>query len=294
MTTAMHSRMRLPLFSVPFIEKSQHTEIKLLLQSVKVDTLESGTKTYQPHKRALDMRPGLLVVVLLCGMNASHAVSSLEQIDRLAEVYAGLLDYRPAALPGPRSKGLVEIAAELDLLPPVNNQIGAKAEPVQTSPVIGRARIDWSPLSGLRLGAYLIPPVSILGSTARMLGAQVEYGCGRENIRSSVRVFVTQGTVTGSFTDSGATDQFRVSATGADLRSGWSTGKWMLYAGLGQGRNQTQFRMGTDGAIIDGQRDYSYALAGVGWTHGPWVLVAEQQHTVAYLSNIILTVTYGF
>ena len=235
-----------------------------------------------------------LAGMLLFAAGEVHAVTSLEQIDRLGEVYSAQLDYRPVAIPGPRSVGLVEMAAELDLIPPINNQVGAKSEPVQTSPVIGRLRVDWSPVSGVRLGGYLIPPITILGSTARLLGAQAEYGWGSDNIRSSLRFFITQGTVEGPFTDPGASDQFQLNASGVDLRSGWFSGNWVWYAGLGKGSNRTQFRLSTDGAVIDGQHVYSYALAGIGWTHGPWVLVAEQERTFSYLSNIMFTVSYGF
>lgn len=227
-------------------------------------------------------------------LSEAHAVTSLEQIDRLGEVYGALLDYRPVAIPGPRNAGLIEVAAELDPLPSINNQIGAKAEPVRTPPVIGRVRADWSPLNGVRLGGYLIPPLTVSGSTARVLGMQAEYGWGHEVIRSSMRIFIAQGTVDGIFTDTGAADRFTLSSAGMDLRSGWFAGNWAIYGGLGKGSNRTQFSLGADGAVIDGQHDYIYALAGVGWTQGPWVFVAEQESTFSYLSNLMFTVTYGF
>lgn len=231
---------------------------------------------------------------MLFGVNAAHGVTSLEQINRLGEVYGALLDYRPASIPGPRSQGLVEVAAELIPVPAIDNQIGAKIQPVKASPVIGRMRVDWSPVSGLRLGGYLIPPITVLGSKALMLGAQAEYGWGKDNIRSSLRVFTTQGSVSGPFSAPDTTDKFTLSSSGIDLRSGWFTANWALYAGLGKGRNKTQFSLGADGAVIDGSRAYTYAMAGVGWQNGPLLWVVEQQRTFSYLSNIILTVSYGF
>lgn len=233
-------------------------------------------------------------ISILTTNNAVYAVTSLEQIDRLAEVYGALLDYRPAAIPGPRQQGQVEISAELDLVPAINNQIGDKLEPVQTSPVIGRVRLDWNPISSIKLGAYLIPPVTLYGTTARLYGLQAEYGWGRAQIRSSVRMYMTRGIVEGPFSAADTSDQFMLNASGFDLRSGWFVQSWVLYAGMGQGNNQTQFRMGVDGAIIDGSHSYSYALAGLGWKNGPWTLVAEQQHTFNYLSNVIISVTYGY
>lgn len=238
----------------------------------------------------------ILVCVLLTPslMPAAHAVTSLEQIDRLGEVYGVLLDYRPAAIPGPRPQNQIEVSAELDLVPAINKQIGAKYEPVQTSPVVGRVRLDWSPLSGIRLGAYLIPPVTILNTTARLYGLHAEYGWGENIIRSSARVYMTRGSVEGPFSAADSADQFILNAAGMDLRSGWFVENWVVYAGLGQGGNQTQFRIGADGAVIDGSHVYNYALAGFGWKSGQWTLVAEQQTTFNYLSNVIFTVTYGF
>lgn len=236
----------------------------------------------------------ICVVTAITIIPPAYAVSSLEQIDRLAEVYGALLDYRPAAIPGPRLQGQVELAAELDLVPTINNQIGVKLEPALTSPVIGRLRLDWSPISGIKLGAYLIPPITISGTTARLYGFQAEYGWGRAKIRNSARIYMTRGNVEGPFSTGDTSDQFMLNASGIDLRSGWFVQSWVIYAGVGQGSNQTQFRMGGDGAVIDGSHSYRYALAGLGWKNGPWTLVAEQQHTFNYLSNVIFTVTYGF
>lgn len=231
---------------------------------------------------------------VLLTVNTANAVTSLEQIDRLGEVYGALLDYRPASIPGPRQGGLIELAAEVDVIPPINNQIGAKVEPVRTFPVIGRARLDWSPIKGIRLGAYIIPPITVLGSTARLFGLHAEYGWGEGRIRNSARVYTTRGNVEGAFSSTSASDQFVLKASGIDIRSGWFVENWVLYVGGGQGHNQTQFRTGADGSVIDGSHNYRYGLAGLGWKNGPWTLVAEQQHTFNYLSNVIFTVTYGY
>jgi len=236
----------------------------------------------------------ICAIPVLSVINTAQAVTSLEQIDRLSEVYGALLDYRPAAVPGPRQQGQVEVAAELDLVPPIDNQVGAKLEPVQTSPFIGRVRLDWSPISGIRLGGYLIPPIAVRGTRANLYGLQAEYGWGVANIRSSARIYMTQGNVVGSFSSPDTTDEFVLKTSGMDFRSGWFFEKWVMYAGVGQGNNQTQFKIGADGAVIDASHIYRYAIAGLGWKNGPWTLVAEQQHTFNYLSNVIFTVTYGF
>ena len=171
----------------------------------------------------------------LAALNPAHAVTNLEQIDRLGEVYGALLDYRPAAIPGPRPQGQVEVAAELDLVPSINNQIGAKIEPVQTSPLVGRVRMDWSPISGVRLGGYLIPPATVMGTKALLYGLQAEYGWGENKIRSSVRIHITHGNVEGPFSAADTSDQFFLDASGIDLRSGWFVEKWVMYAGVGLG-----------------------------------------------------------
>jgi hypothetical protein len=154
--------------------------------------------------------------------------------------------------------------------------------------------LDWSPVRGVKLGGYVIPPVTVFGSTARLYGLQAEYGWGDAHIRSSLRAYTTRGNVEGAFSSTNASDQFVLNAAGLDFRSGWFVENWVMYIGVGQGHNQTQFRMGADGAVIDGSHAYRYALAGLGWKNGPWTLVVEQQHTFNYLSNVIFTVTYGF
>ncbi|MDH4190805.1 MAG: hypothetical protein OEW21_11435 [Betaproteobacteria bacterium] len=227
-------------------------------------------------------------------MQTADAIVYTRQIDRLEAINAALLDYRSVAVPGPRPKGTIELGAEIYPVPHIDNTIGAKVEPVSPPPVGGRLRADWSPVRGLRLGAYLIPPLTVRHITARLAGVEAEYGWRRNAWVGSIRVFDTQGSVTGPFTAPEVEDRFRVKAVGADLRLGWVTGVWTWYAGVGEGRNHTQFRLALDGAVIDGQRNYRYGFAGVGWARGAWSLVAEQHRTESYLNHVFLRVNYGF
>ena len=239
-------------------------------------------------------------LTMCLGMKAAHSVTYLEQIDRLGAINAALLDFHPAALPGPRRKGLVEVAVELEPVPKIDNRIGAKTEPVHTFPIIGRARMNWSPISGVRLGGFLIPPLKVQGTTAHLMGLEAEYGWVQGKYRSSVRLFTTQGNVTGAFSEPNVTDKFNLNSTGMDIRTGWFPGdihlyggELAVYGGLGAGHNKTGFVMGADGAVIDGQRGFKYILAGMGWISGHWTLVAEQQRTFSYYNNITLTAIYG-
>jgi hypothetical protein len=235
-----------------------------------------------------------LGALLLLGTRTTYAVTYLEQIDRLAEINAALLDYRPLAVPGPRPKDMLELGVEIDPVPRVDNTIGARSEPVNPPAAGARLRVNWSPISGLRLGAYLIPPITVQQITARMAGVEAEYGWQLNEFVGSFRLFGTKGSVSGPFTAPDVADQFLVSGTGADLRLGWIKGAWTWYGGLGEGINRTQFKLALDGAVIDGEHIYRYGFAGVGWNRGAWRLVAEQHRTESYLNHILFGVSYGF
>jgi len=244
--------------------------------------------------RQISMQGIGLGALLLLGASTAHAVVYLDQIDRLEAINAAMLDYQPVAVPGPRPKGMIELGVEVDPVPKIDNTIGAKYEPVNPPPAGGKLRVDWSPLSGVRLGAYWIPPVTVQGIMAQMLGVESEYGWKRNAYVGSLRLFGTQGTVTGPFSAPGAQDQFQVSGAGMDARLGWVNNAWTWYGGLGDGWNSTRFKMSLDGAIIDGQRSYRYGFVGVGWNRGAWSFVAEQHRTEDYLNHISFGASYGF
>lgn len=231
---------------------------------------------------------------LFLSSTATFAVTYLEQIDRLASINAALLDYRPVALPGPRPEGMIELSLEVDPIPRVDNTIGTESKSVTTPPVAAKLRANWSPISGLRLGVYLIPPITVFGIKANMSGVEVDYGWRQKDFVGSFRMFYTQGWVTGPFTDPDVVDRFKVSGAGADLRLGWVDKAWTWFGGIGVGGKQTQFQLAQDGAVIDGQHTYRYGFVGVGWTHENWTLLAEQHRTESYLNHVLFGVSYGF
>lgn len=235
-----------------------------------------------------------LLALLLLVARPVYAVTYLEQIDRLAAINAALLDYRSVAVPGPRPAGRIELGLELDPVPRIDNTVGAKSEPVNSPPLVAKLHAKWSPVSGLSLGIFLIPPVKVRGVKASMGGIETEYGWRRKDFVGSIRMFYRQGSVTGPFTAPDVEDKFHVSGAGADMRLGWVEGSWTWYGGLGKGMNKTQFILAQDGALIEGERTYRYGFAGAGWTRGAWTLVAEQNRTETYLNNVSLGVSYAF
>jgi hypothetical protein len=238
------------------------------------------------------------LLVALTGIGSpAHAVTFVDQIDRLQAVYGALLDYRPGAPPGPRPPGTVELALEVDPVPSIDSRVGAKTEPVHPPPAIARPRVDWSPsgaLEGLRLGAFWIPPLTVETFTANVGGAEAEFGWARAALLFSLRAFTLLGEVTGPITDPHARDRFALDGTGADARAGWREGAWTLYGGLGAGRSHTRLTVVSDGSVTEHTRGYGYAFAGLAWAQGPWHWVVEQHQTEDYLSHLVLTATYAF
>lgn len=240
---------------------------------------------------ALAVLGGLLLVAL---PGRAAAVTHLAQIERLGAIYGALLDHRPGDLPGPDIAGRRELVAQLAPVPDVDHRIGAKHEPVDVFPLLGRAGLYWSPDGVWRLGALAIPPVEARGAKAHLWGADLAWHGRWRTLPVAARLYHTRGKVRGAFSAPGASDEFTLEATGADLRAGHSAGPWTAYVGAGGGANRTRFALAADGANIADRRHFAFGLLGLGWRDGPWTVIGEQQRTGDYLNHFQLTVRHAF
>jgi hypothetical protein len=235
-----------------------------------------------------------LAACVLLTAGTARAVTFTDQIERLEDVYAALLDYRPGAPPATHALGDIGVGAELLPVPPIDNRIGAKHEPVSPPAAIPRLRADVGIGAGLSVGAVYIPAVAVDGYTADIVGVSLDYGFARGPFRAAARAFELQGNVTGPITAPSSKDTYTVAEQGADLRAGWAFGPWVAYGGIGSGASRTRLDVASDGSSARFSRGYNYGFAGVSWDAGPWRLTAEQDQTEAYLSHLVLTVRYGF
>lgn len=222
------------------------------------------------------------------------AVTFQQQAQRLQQVYAYLLDYRPGLAPLPMPGVGWEISLDLTPLPAIDNTVGGKDEPVAPPPAIPRPRARYFGASGgLGAGFTLTPPVAVQGYTAALVGGEVFYHFAIGRVGVGLRAFMMTGAVDGPITDPVATDRFSLTNSGADLRLGWNAGGWMPYLGYGSGNSASVLNVTSDGARLDSDAPYSYLLAGATWVGESFRFTVEQSATENFLRHFIVAISYS-
>jgi hypothetical protein len=232
--------------------------------------------------------------LLLLAARPASAVTYLEQTERLQLINAFLLDYRPAAAPLLPQKSIIEVQGELIPMPVINNKVGAKNEPDNAPPVIPRARVRYVGSWGLMLGATGAPDVKVQGFSAPALGAEAGIRFALGGVHGELRAFTLSSVVTGPITESGASDEFDVTNSGADLRLGLAMGSLMPYLGSGKGHTKSTLTVASDGAQLDAGADYQYVFGGLSYYLGALAFTYEQHRTEDFLDHFILAVSVRF
>jgi hypothetical protein len=232
--------------------------------------------------------------VVVAGPPQAQGITAPEQIRRLLQVYAALLDYRPGKSPQPGTQGVVEAGVEVLPMPAIDTRVGAKTEPVKPPPLIPRARGHYGLGSGFSAGAVIVPPVPVEGYSAALAGVAAEFAIRQGDISLGFRIFSLQGQLNGPFTDPSASDTYSLQNTGADIRVGWGFGEWSAYAGGGSGHSRTRLEISSDGSVNSAQFPYSFSFAGIGWQKERWRFTFEQEQTEAYLNHVVLTGLFTF
>jgi hypothetical protein len=224
----------------------------------------------------------------------AKAVTFTEQIERLQLVYAALLDYRPGGPPRVFGRGQLALGLELVPIPPIDNRVGNKDEPVNPPPAYGRGRAIVGIGAGFAIGVAYLPPVPVANYRAQLAGLSIEYDWERGAFLAGARAFYQSASVRGPITDPSTSDQFTAANAGLDVRAGWAFPPWIVYGGAGAGETRSRLEVTSDGSVSNAAADYRYAFAGASRDFGAWRVALEQQQTEIYLQNVVLTVMYAF
>jgi hypothetical protein len=240
----------------------------------------------------------LLVACIGAGLGGfpqrALAVTAPQQIHRLLQVYAALLDYRPGRAPLVGEWGQFEVGIEALPMPSVDTRVGAKTEPVHPPPLVPRPRAQVGLGAGFTLGGLYVPPVPVSGYSAQLAGVELQYGLRWGDFTGGVRAFTIQGELDGPFTDPSASDVYTLENSGADLRLGYVLGEWTAYAGGGSGQSKTSLKILSDGSINRFDFSYGYLFGGVAWQRDHWRIMFEQEKTEDYLNHVVLTAMFAF
>lgn len=249
------------------------------------------------------IRAGALLAALLISTGAGFpepagAVTYLEQAERIQQVYAYLIDYRPAGAPRVPKRGLIEVQAEVIPTPEVDHRVGAKDEPFDPPAALPRVRAKYIASWGLMLGATASPPVEAMGFSAPWVGAEAGLRAALGAVHGELRGYWISAQVTGPLTDTSAQDEFEVINRGYDLRLGLDLGAWMPYGGAGRGHSTSQLTIESDGAVLEAEGNYAYWMAGITYAmntpSAPLLFTVEQNGTEDVLYHIILAAAVQF
>jgi len=234
------------------------------------------------------------LAVPLAAARPAFAVTYLEQAERLQLINAFLLDYSAAAAPRLPKQSLFELQADLIPMPVIDNRVGAKDEPDHAPSTVPRIRARYLASWGLMLGATAAPGVKLRGFTAPSQGGEAGLRFALGSLHGEARAFTLHALVTGPITETGASDQFEMTNSGADLRFGWALGSIMPYAGSGQGHTASTLTVAADGTRLKAEADYRYVFGGLTWFRGPLTFTVEQHRTEDFLDHLILAVSIRF
>lgn len=236
----------------------------------------------------------LAALGVLLAAGPAHAVTFTDQIERLQLVYAALLDYRPGGPPRVFGSGEFALGLELVPIPPIDNRIGNKDEPVHPPPAYGRARAIAGIGAGFAIGAAYLPPIPVSGYRAQLAGLELEYDWQRGDLLAGARAYYQSSNIQGPITDANTSDRFSTVNAGLDARAGWAFAPWIVYGGFGAGETRSRLEVTSDGSVSTVTAGYHYAFAGVSRDVSRWRVALEQQQTETYLQHLVLTGLYAF
>lgn len=217
-----------------------------------------------------------------------------EQADRLQNINAYLLDFRPAAAPDVVEKLSFEGSFDLYPQPSINTRIGAKDEPLDPPSVVPKLRGRILLPQGWMLGGTYVPGITFQDYTADYVSLELGYRMRVRGWDFGLRASYGDGDVEGPITENEAKDEFTFTNVGFDFSIGKQFGQFKPYVFLGQNDIETELLIEEDGALLDNEDDAPYAGLGVTYIHGAWRLNFEQNFTDDYLAFISASVGYRF
>lgn len=236
----------------------------------------------------------LVFGVLLSVMGLYGQTTFQEQADRLQNINAYLLDFRPSAAPDVVTKTRFEAAFDLYPQPSINSRIGSKDEPLDPPSVVPKLRGRILLPQGWMFGGTYVPGITFEDYTADYISLELGYRVRLRGWDFGLRASYAEGDVEGPITEEGVEDQFDFSNNGFDLSLGKRFKQFKPYVFVGRNDIETELLIESDGALLRNEDDAPYAGLGLTYYHGSWQLNFEQNFTDDYLAFISVSVGYRF
>lgn len=238
---------------------------------------------------------GLLLTWMLAVSCFAQGTTFQEQAERLQNINAFLLDFRPNTAPLPVKRSHLEAILDINPQPTINTRVGIKNEPVDPPSVVPKLRGRYLFSNGLFLGAAFAPGIKFEGYTAEFLSVELGYRFQLARWGLGLRASYTDGDLKGPITETNVEDMFTFTNYGADLSFGRKLGPVYLYGFGGWNDVDTVLDIKEDNARLaftDGT--YYYGGGGSLPVLKRWRLNLEQNVTDDYLHHLTFSVTFKF
>lgn len=217
-----------------------------------------------------------------------------EQAERLQNINAFLLDFRPNTAPIPAGEGHLEIALDINPQPTIDTRIGRKDEPVDPPSVVPKLRGRYLFRNGLVLGAAYAPGIEFEDYEAEFISVELGYRFQIASWGMALRGSYTDGDLNGPITEAGGEDMFAFTNYGGDFSIGHQLGVIHLYGFVGWNDVDTELDVESDGAHLAFTESTYYWGGGASYTRGSWQLNLEQNATDDYLYHLTFSLSYRF
>lgn len=236
---------------------------------------------------------GILLIGIAPGLWA-QGTTFQEQAERLQNINAFLLDFRPNTAPILVDRMSFEAVLELNPQPTINTRVGNKEEPIDPPSIVPKLRGRLLTKHGFFVGAALAPGIEFEDYTAEYISAELGYRVGMGRFVWSARASYTDGDLEGPITEREANDTFTFTNYGADLSLGTKLGPLQVYGFGGWNDVDTVLDVQSDSVRLAFTEDTYYYGAGVSYTRGRWRVNFEQNQTDDYLSHMTFSLSFRF
>ena len=218
-----------------------------------------------------------------------------EQANRLQNINAFLLDFRPNAPPDKVGEGTFEVALDINPQPSINTRVGNKDEPVDPPSVVPKVRGRYLFSNGLVLGAAYAPGIEFQDYKAEFISLEAGFRFVFAKVwHLGVRASYTDGDVEGPITEPGVEDKFNFTNNGADVSLGRPWRSFVFYGFAGFTDIETDLTVAVDGAFLTNSENTYYGGLGASYDWKRLRLNFEQNTTDDYLQHVTLSLSYRF
>ena len=238
---------------------------------------------------------GFLLLMGLCSGTARGQTTFQEQANRLQNINAFLLDFRPLLAPTNQKRPELFVILEANPQPSVDARVGGKDEPLDPPSVVPKLRLRYATSSGLYLGGAYAPGIEFEDYKADFYSLELGYRLTLDKFSLGLRLSTSDGDVEGPITESSAEDLFDFTNQTGEFNLGYQHRKLFFYGFAGGISVDTELEIEEDGVLLKNDEDTYYGGLGIRYALGhKLAVIVEQNFTDDYLKHLSFGLSYRY